>query len=444
MHVLGAVGLDEAEETTYRALVGLGAADVGDLARRLGRRESDTLRALRRLERHGLAAHSSGRPDRYVAAPPAVALGALLTRHRHDLEQAELAVASLAQEYRSGAAGKEAHDLIEVVTGAEAVRRRFGQLQLGAAEEVCALVTDAPVVVKALENEYEPLAVARGVRFRVVIERGVLTMPGGVAELRAALGRGERVRVVDRVPTRLVIADRTLAMVPLARGADEPNALVVHASGVMDSLLSLFEAVWSQAQPIHLAETGGAAALVEECSGGPDAMDLQILSLLLAGFTDTSVAKQLDVGLRTVQRRVKRLMELARVTTRLQLGWHAYEKEWIARHDPRGTAPAPPPGPRPAVPRERRAAQPGNGEWPVPGRGQGREQQGRGQWQEEEPVAGQVPGQGQVPGLGQGLGLGQGRRRGQEPGQGAGLRTGQPSVSGGRGRGGPGQDAPAG
>jgi DNA-binding NarL/FixJ family response regulator len=56
-----------------------------------------------------------------------------------------------------------------------------------------------------------------------------------------------------------------------------------------------------------------------------------VLSLLLAGLTDASVAKQLDLGLRTVQRRVKRLMELTGVTTRLQLGWHAYERGWVAR-----------------------------------------------------------------------------------------------------------------
>ena len=64
---------------------------------------------------------------------------------------------------------------------------------------------------------------------------------------------------------------------------------------------------------------------------GPDATDLEILSLLLAGLTDASVAKQLDVGLRTVQRRVKGLMELTGVTTRLQLGWHAYAQGWVAR-----------------------------------------------------------------------------------------------------------------
>lgn len=63
----------------------------------------------------------------------------------------------------------------------------------------------------------------------------------------------------------------------------------------------------------------------------PDTTDLEILTLLLAGMTDSSVAKHLELGLRTVQRRVKGLMELAGVTTRLQLGWHAYERGWVAR-----------------------------------------------------------------------------------------------------------------
>ncbi|RDG35048.1 helix-turn-helix transcriptional regulator, partial [Streptomyces corynorhini] len=80
------------------------------------------------------------------------------------------------------------------------------------------------------------------------------------------------------------------------------------------------------------AGAGGAGPTVaEERPPGPDATDLEILSLLLAGMTDARVAKQLDLGLRTVQRRVRGLMELSGVTTRLQLGWHAYEKDWVAR-----------------------------------------------------------------------------------------------------------------
>ncbi|MEU2616952.1 helix-turn-helix domain-containing protein [Streptomyces sp. NPDC007157] len=325
--MLAALGLDERDESAYRTLVSVGAADVPDLARRLTLAEPDTERALRRLERHGLAAQSSGRPGRWVAAPPGVALGALLTQQRHELEKAELAAALLAEEYRAAAAEPAVHDLVEVVTGAPAVAQRFLQLQLGAGDEVCALVTGNPMVVSGTENEAEEQAAGRGVRYRVVVERAVLDLPHGITELTAALGRDEQVRVVDRVPTKLVVADRSLAMVPLTSHTSEPAAVVVHASGLLELLSELFESVWRTALPLRL----GARGVTEERPDAPDATDLEVLSLLLAGLTDVSVAKQLDLGLRTVQRRVKRLMELAGVTTRLQLGWHAYERGWVAR-----------------------------------------------------------------------------------------------------------------
>lgn len=326
--MLGAIGLDERQESAYRALVALGAAEVTDLAHRLSLPETDTERALRRLEHQGLAAQSLARTGRWVAAPPGVALGALLTQQRHELEQAELAAALLAEEYRAEAAEPAVHDLVEVVTGARAVAHRFVQLQLGAASEVCALVAGDPVAMAGTDNEAEEKAATRGVTYRVVIEREVFSLPEGINELTAALGRDEQVRVVDRVPTKLVVADRTLAMVPLTGRGAEPAAIVVHASGLLESLMGLFEAVWREALPLRLGAGGGVR---KEAAPGPDATDLEILSLLLAGMTDASVAKQLDLGLRTVQRRVKGLMELTGVTTRLQLGWHAYAKGWVAR-----------------------------------------------------------------------------------------------------------------
>ncbi|MFE2042222.1 helix-turn-helix domain-containing protein [Streptomyces sp. NPDC059477] len=325
--MLAAIGLDETHESAYRTLVTVGAADVPDLARRLALGERDTEHALRRLQARGLAAQSSSRPGRWVAAPPGVALGALLTQRRHELEQAELAAALLAEEYRAAAAEPAVHDLVEVVSGAAAVAQRFLQLQLGASDEVCALVTGNPVAVTGMENDAEEQATGRGVRYRVVVERAVLDLPDGITELTAALGRDEQVRVVDRVPTKLVVADGSLALVPLTSHTTEPAALVVHASGLLELLSGLFESVWRDALPLRL----GAAGVIEQGPDEPDATDLEILSLLLAGLTDASVAKQLDLGLRTVQRRVKRLMELTGVSTRLQLGWHAYERGWVAR-----------------------------------------------------------------------------------------------------------------
>ncbi len=195
---------------------------------------------------------------------------------------------------------------VEVVTGTEAVARRLLRLRLSAAEEVCVMLTDRRGVLTD-----GPVPDPDAVPHRTVVEG------------TAPAVRGGRVRVVDRIPAELVIADRTVAMLPLASGIADAAALVVHPGTLLDSLVDLFEDVWHEGRPLRPGGTRPGHV--------PDPVDLEVLALLLAGLTDASVAKQLGLGLRTVQRRVKRLMELAGVTTRLQLGWHAARHGWTAR-----------------------------------------------------------------------------------------------------------------
>jgi DNA-binding NarL/FixJ family response regulator len=57
-------------------------------------------------------------------------------------------------------------------------------------------------------------------------------------------------------------------------------------------------------------------------------LDRQVLTLLLAGLTDRSIASQLGLSMRTVQRRVQAQMEEAGVQTRMQLGWRAARVGW--------------------------------------------------------------------------------------------------------------------
>ncbi|MGW4996073.1 helix-turn-helix transcriptional regulator [Streptomyces hydrogenans] len=325
--MLGALGLDDTQEAVYRVLVRLGGADPAGLGQRLGIGEAAAAAALGRLEERGLASRPHAGAVRWVPAPPGVALGALLTRQRQVLDGVGRTAALLADAYRSEAAEPAVHDLVEVVTGASAVAHRFLQLQMGAVEELCVLVTGAPVAVAPTENPVEDAAVARGVAYRVVLEREALALPGQLTELTLGLGRRQEVRLAEKVPTKLVVADRALAMVALGGHGAEPSALVIHASGVLDLLMNVFERVWRGALPVQL-DRGG--ELVEGEPAGPDATDLRILALLLLGMTDASIGKQLGLGLRTVKRRVKGLMYLADATTRIQLGWRAYELGWIA------------------------------------------------------------------------------------------------------------------
>jgi sugar-specific transcriptional regulator TrmB len=327
VEALAALGLSLEEAKLYRVLVALGGTGVDELVHRCQLSSAEVGGSLVALERQGLVAQSAATPGRWVAAPPGIALRALVNDRRHELEQAELVAARLAESHRTDAAGN-VHDLVEVVVGAGAVGQRFHQLQLGAVEEVCVLVTDEPTAVPATENQAEDIAAARGVRYRIVLERDVLEQTSQ-SELVAVLRRNEQVRVSDRVPTKLVIADRRTAMVPLDADSPDPAALVIHSTGLVQSLLSLFDFVWRDAWPLQFASPGGDE--VVQAAPGPDEIDLQVLSLLIAGASDALVARQLDVGLRTIQRRVRSLMDATGASSRIQLGWAAYENGWLRR-----------------------------------------------------------------------------------------------------------------
>ncbi|MFU8853066.1 hypothetical protein ACNAW0_19065 [Micromonospora sp. SL1-18] len=50
---------------------------------------------------------------------------------------------------------------------------------------------------------------------------------------------------------------------------------------------------------------------------------------MLTGLTDQALATQLRTSLRTVQRRVGHLMDIAKVRTRIQLGFQAARRGWL-------------------------------------------------------------------------------------------------------------------
>lgn len=266
--------------------------------------------------------------DRFVPAPPAVALGALMVQREEGLHLAMLELSALEQSYRDVARVRHAADVVDMVIGLDAVRQRFLQLNTSATQEVLSFVKAGVLAVTAEENAEEDLAVALGVQYRVVIERAVAECPGFYEEAAKAVSSGEQSRVARQLATRLLIVDRSIACVPLFSGSsgDGAGALLVHDSGLLDSLIALFEQTWQSSAPMTFSAVG------EPSDSGGESIserDSAILSLSMAGLTDAAVAGQLGLSLRSVQRRVRGLMDLASVDTRLQLGYQAGRRGWL-------------------------------------------------------------------------------------------------------------------
>ncbi|MFI8437930.1 hypothetical protein ACIGJO_30140 [Streptomyces sp. NPDC079020] len=147
--------------------------------------------------------------------------------------------------------------------------------------------------------------------------------------MRAAITAGLELRLVENLPLKMVVSDRERAMVPLdvTGPCGEPSAIVVHRSGLLTALVHLFEKEWDHARPLHPTPTGVRVQAATEQQ--PTEGELELLALLLAGFSDRRAASQLGVSLRTVERRTRRLMDLAGAESRLQLGWHAARAGWL-------------------------------------------------------------------------------------------------------------------
>ncbi|GGS03134.1 hypothetical protein GCM10010169_54800 [Micromonospora fulviviridis] len=322
--VLDVLGLSRKESAAYRALVALPSAAPAELAGQVGGDEDEAAQLLGVLEGKGLAARSVGDTARFVASPPATAFGALLLQRQNELRLAELELGSLTELYRAASAGRGVAEVVDVIVGVPALRQRLEQLQLGARSEVMTFVKAPVAIISGAENTAEDAAVARGVHYRVLLERGMLDEDVDIDGIVAARNAGEDIRIAESLPLKLFIVDREIAIVPLITSSDvaTAGALLVHQSGLLDALIALFELEWAAAMEVTTSADDFAGT-------GVDDLDVQILTLLLTGLTDQAVAGHLRTSLRTVQRRVRRLMDLARVQTRMQLGYQAARRGWL-------------------------------------------------------------------------------------------------------------------
>ncbi|GAA4247601.1 helix-turn-helix domain-containing protein [Dactylosporangium darangshiense] len=311
--------LDLGEQHAYRLLVRLAAAGPDDLADTADIPAAEARRLLESLRAKGLA---RGGPV-FEPLPPDVALGDALLRRQRSLDSARRVVARLTEEYRATTRRRVADHLVEIVVGAAALRERLRDMQNSAQEEILWFCRVNPIAMSGPENAEESAALGRGVRYRAIYERALVESPGELPSIAASVRRGEQARVVESLPVRLAIADRSIAICPLVpdreRDLGEPTAALIRRSELLDALVALFEGIWDRASPL----------LADEPDGGPAEAERLLLSLLVAGFPDKSIASQLGVSKRTVQRRLERLMVAVGVDTRTGLAFEAGRRGWL-------------------------------------------------------------------------------------------------------------------
>lgn len=209
---------------------------------------------------------------------------------------------------------------MQLVTGADRVRAQAEWLLAAATTDVCIASAGASPVLDT---------VASSVRIRAIHPRTALARRNDRDRVTRLLDIGHHARTVERLPVAVLVVDRRMALLPV-HGSDVDGpasaAVLIWPGGLHDTLLAAFERTWAAATALRVR--GG--DLAEDAEYGvPTSDDLRLLELLLIGLTDQAIAGRLGVGERTVQRRVRDLIDLVGVQTRIQLIWQASQRGWI-------------------------------------------------------------------------------------------------------------------
>jgi len=149
--------------------------------------------------------------------------------------------------------------------------------------------------------------IAAGLVQRAIYPVAVLGTPSGLRWVQSWGAIGEEQRVVAGATTEFAVFD-SAAVVALARWGEMSSGYVMSRERVVvDAFAAYFDLAWDHALPVPTA--------VEDAEA-----DRRLVELLGRGLKDEAIARYLGIGLRTVRRRVARLMAVHGVETRFQLG----------------------------------------------------------------------------------------------------------------------------
>ncbi|GAA1617684.1 LuxR family transcriptional regulator [Kribbella sancticallisti] len=323
---LASLGLTPDECSLYLLLVDRTAATAGEMSEdwRPGSSVSATT-VLASLEAKGLVTTLTGCPTRHAAIAPDVALDNLARVREQEIAKARAFAGELTERWRRAGRATVPAELIEIVVGRSATLQRSEQIQRTSTEEVL-IIDTPPYATEQLGNPLESQLLTDAVTsYRCLYDRSALEIAGKYEAIRALVADGEVARVIPGLPLKMVMGDRRIAMVPLETAPEAISAAaVIHPSSLLDSLHMLFEALWRQATPL----TPGLSPGTLQTPHRLDPLDQDVVRLLVTGLTDKAIGRQLDLAERTVQRRVRGIMQIYGVHNRLQLGIRLAQEGW--------------------------------------------------------------------------------------------------------------------
>ncbi|MFD8754656.1 LuxR C-terminal-related transcriptional regulator [Kitasatospora sp. NPDC059577] len=324
--MLETLGLSGAAAAVYQAMLDRPGVGVAALAADLDLTAGQVHGCLDELAALLLVRASSEHPGQMRAVSPEVGLADMLARQEAELaaRQARLAAsrAAVTRLVADRAETRATHG--ERLLGMDAIQARLEELGHWAQTECLGVHPGTGHRPEDLDaaRATNAEALARGIMIKSLYQDAVRNVPYTVTHANWMLDHGGEIRTAPVIPQRLVIVDRTQALVPIDPVDTRKGALHVTEPGLVGALCELFDQAWETAVPLG-------AARAEDPATGLSDTERKLLRLLGSGLTDDTAGQRLGVSSRTINRLMASIMERLSASSRFEAGIKAAHKGWL-------------------------------------------------------------------------------------------------------------------
>lgn len=327
--MLTMLGLDADAELVYRAMLARPQDGVAALAAQAGLTERQVRAALDTLSELALVRPSYEHGGGLRAVSPDLGMEVLLARQQHELarqqqrlEASRATAAQLIAEYSDLRPRAESPG-VEQLTGLDQIRDRLASLTREVTSEVMgfnpssAQTEEGMAAARPLDREL----LGRGVRMRTLYLDSIRNNAPTIAHAEWLARHGGQVRTVPTLPTRMIIIDRSSAVIPVRSDDTAAGAVILTGQGTVTALCALFDSTWAAGRTLGEAPVRDAHGLSPQ--------EQAALSLLAEGHTDDAIARRLGVSPRTARRVTTELIERLGARSRFQAGVRAAQLGWL-------------------------------------------------------------------------------------------------------------------
>lgn len=169
---------------------------------------------------------------------------------------------------------------------------------------------DAALLKRAAQRDVD--AVRRGVSLRTIYQHAARRHRPTRAYVAEVTAAGAEVRTLDEFFNRLIVVDRSVAVIP--HGEDLGVALAIRDAGLVAYLVDIFERSWERGRTFTNRDSDLMKGIAEE-------QRAMLIRMLTEGHSDVTCAKRLGVSPRTYAGYVADLKREYEAETRFQLGY---------------------------------------------------------------------------------------------------------------------------